>query len=125
MGGDTIVFDTEPGHECALLSGLELSLADFEFVPETRTVGRWRFARRGLRDLSGNGHHARLVGGAAGGQVGLGLDGEGSYAEVDRTATFDFAADESFSVEARVRFLARNPPAMPPSPVAWRRSSIA
>ena len=113
MDGDTIVFDTDPGHEYALLAGPELALARAKFAPNEKTVGAWRFGRQGLRDTSGDGHDARLVGNA---QLdsGLELDGEGSYAEIDRAPAFDFAANESFTVEARIRFPATTPPAMAP-----------
>jgi len=111
LEGDTIVFDTEAGHTYALLSGPELALATKRFIGEERVIGRWTFDAQEedglIADQSGRGHHAALVGGAAlvpadGGKA-LAVDGEAQYARVDRTADFDFAADESFSVEARVR----------------------
>ena len=109
--GDTIVFDTRPGRTYAVLSPSELRLASMRFAAETKVVGRWSFDRieDGLvPDGSGRGHGAKLVDGAtltpAGKGQALRLAAEKSHARVERTAAFDFAALESFSVEARVNF---------------------
>jgi len=117
----TISFATEAGHTYALLSGPELALAEATYVPDERTVGRWDFAdAQGdrVQDSSGAGLGAHLVGGAAlaaadGRQV-LALVGDGGYAEVPRGASLDFGADESFAVEATIRFPRAFPPQMVP-----------
>lgn len=111
LQGDTILFDTAAGHTYALLAGPELALAEKRFVGEERVIGRWTFdAQEGdglIADQSGRGHHAALVGGAtlvdADGGKALAVNGEAQYARVERTADFDFAAQESFSVQARVK----------------------
>lgn len=110
MDRDTIAFDTEPGHTYAVLPPTELQIARMRFVPKVKSIGRWTFdqAENGLvRDESGCGHHAKLVGGAAlvprdAGQA-LDLPGPQSYARVERTGAFDFAPTESFSVEAKLK----------------------
>ena len=116
--GDTIVFGTEPGHTYALLAGEELALADQRYVAEDRLVGRWTCERSEdalLRDSSGGAHHARLVGQAqVAKEAALELDGDGSYAAVERFPALDFAANQGFSVEARVKLPAGAPPSMVP-----------
>lgn len=121
MDSDTIVFDTEAGHTYVLLAGPELALADRRFVAEEDTIARWTFdnGQGGVvRDESGHGHDAELVGSAklaaTDGGGALSLDGDGSHARVERTPAFDFAANQSFSVEARIRLPAQSPPAMVP-----------
>jgi len=118
--GDTIVFDTEAGHTYRLLAGPELTLAGRRFVADESIVGRWTFDGRlgdTIPDGSGNGHDAELVGSATLARVdgsGLELKGDESYARIERTPAFDFAADQSFSVEARIRLPAAAPPPMVP-----------
>ena len=116
--GDTIVFATEAGHTYALLAGDELPLAAERYVADGQVVGQWTFDRaedRTVRDTSHGGHDARLVGQAQMGQEGsLALDGDGSYAQVERFPALDFAANQGFSVEARVKLPAALPPPMTP-----------
>ena len=111
MEGDTIVFATQPGHTYTLLAGDELPLAEKRYVPAEKTIGRWVFgqATSPAAKLVGS---ARIVPVEKG--LALQLDGSGSYAEVARTPAFDFAANESFSVEARFQVPAGPPPYMVP-----------
>jgi hypothetical protein len=112
LDGDTLAFATQAGHTYAVLGGPEIGLADQRFVADERVVGEWTFAREEggvVPDDSGHGHAATFVGGAAlaeaeGRQV-LRLTGEGAYAQVPRAPAFDFAPNESFALEARVRVL--------------------
>ena len=108
--GDTIAFDTQAGRTYALLSGPELALAAMRFVPDNKVVARWSFDRVADGLVPGEGGHAhaaKLLNGAALAPADAGnalmLPGPKSYAQVERTPAFDFAANESFSVEARVR----------------------
>jgi len=121
MDGDTIVFATQPAHTYALLAGEELPLAEKRYVAEEKTLGKWTFEQFGgglTRDSGGGAHHARFVGNARLAQVEKGmamqLDGEGSYAEVPRFPDLNFAADEGFSVEARIKLPPGPPPYMIP-----------
>jgi len=110
MNGDTLLFETQAGHTYALLSGPELALAKRRFVAAEQTLGRWTFDREEnglIADESGSGHVAKLLGGATlvstNGGKALQLPGPESYARIERTPAFDFAAQESFSVEARFK----------------------
>lgn len=121
MDGDTIVFRTQAGQTYALLSGPELALAKRRFIPAEKVVGRWSFQRQTggiVAEESGNAPNATLVGGAAlrteRGVTSLDLNGNDAYARIERTPVFDFAAGESFSLEARIRMPAGPPPAMIP-----------
>jgi hypothetical protein len=121
MDRDTIVFATAAGQTYAVLAGPELALANRRYVPAEKTIGRWSCAAEQggvVRDDSGSGHHARLVGQAAivavAADSALELDGDGSYAEIARTPAFDFSADEGFAVEARINLPPGPPPAMAP-----------
>jgi hypothetical protein len=121
MDGDTIVFDTEAGHTYALLAGPELALAGKRYVAEQEVIGRWTFDAQEagfVRDASGHGRDAQLVAGAglAAADVGkaLSLAGHAAHARTERTPAFDFAADQSFAVEARIRLPAQAPPRMVP-----------
>ena len=111
--GDTIIFDTDAGHTYALLAGAELQRANMRFTGKEEILGKWSFERAAdglVRDESGRDHHARLLGGSGlvsiDGGTALKLPGPESYARVERTAAFDFAANESFSVEARIKVAA-------------------
>ena len=121
MDGDTIVFDTQAGRSYALLAGPELALLGKRFVAEEKAIGRWTFDREEgglIADESGQEHQAKLIKSATLAPhkdgVALQLNGDGAYAEVGRTPAFDFAANESFAVEARVKLPAAAPPRMIP-----------
>jgi hypothetical protein len=104
MEGDTVIFPTEAGATYRVLGGPEGPLADQRFVREERVVGRWAFAGQRdnlLPDESGNGHVATL-------------QTEPAYARIERSPDFDFAAGESFAIEARVRLPDGPPPYMAP-----------
>ena len=111
----TIEFDTEPGRTYALVPPAEAERARLRFVPKREVVGRWDFAGQDedtVPDRSGKGHGAALVDGACltveQGESVMRLPGDGAYARVERTASFDFGLYQSFSVEARMR--------IPPTP---------
>jgi hypothetical protein len=121
MDGDTVIFPTRAGRSYALFGGPDLPLAGMRFQQAEQVVGRWSFSRavNGLvPDESGNGRDARLVGGAAlrtvAGVTALRLSGDEQYAAVERAPAFDFAADESFSLEARIKMPAGPPPYLVP-----------
>ena len=119
--GDTLTFETQPDHTYAVLSPAEIRRAQIQFVGRERTVGKWSFAeaKDGLvPDESGNGHHAQLIDGAKlvpseSGRA-LRLPGPESYARAERTPAFDFAPNESFSIEARIKITTAPDPSMIP-----------
>ena len=108
--GNVLLFPTRVGHTYALVAGAEVAEAEKRYVAAEKGIARWEFGRVAdgvVPDVSGNGHHARLLGDAvlaAGeGRKVLALPGkEGAYAEVRRAPAFDFGAGESFAVEARI-----------------------
>ena len=118
LNGDTISFATAAGTTYAVLGGNDLPLADKRFAPEEKTIAKWSFRQPSpdtIADESGHGHTVRLVGGAAivtG--SGLELKGPQAFAQVERQPDFDFAADESFAIEARIKFPPGVPVAMTP-----------
>lgn len=112
MNRDTVVFQTKPAHTYAVLSPAEIRGAKLRFIAKTRTIGKWRFNKlrnRVVPDESGCGHDAQLMDGAelvpSRGGKALHLPGASSYARIERTPTFDFAANESFSLEARIKIV--------------------
>jgi hypothetical protein len=115
--GDTVSFDTKPAVSYRVFGGSELALAAKRFVREERVIGRWSFDREQdglITDESGNGHAAKLVGAARVADGALRLPGGESYAQVERTAQFDFGADQGFAIEARVKLPPTGPPYMAP-----------
>lgn len=121
LAGDTVTFATDPGHTYAVLSPAEVRRAEIRFMPREKVVAMWTFERVKdgvVPDESGCGHQARLLKGAVVARTGEGqalrLAGPESYASVPRTSAFDFAANESFSVQARVRIGAVADPYMVP-----------
>jgi hypothetical protein len=97
------------GGNYRLLSEAEAERAR-RFHAQEVVIARWSFeqAKDGLvADDSGNGHHATLADGAsivtADDRGALQVDGKAAHARVARAAALNFAANESFSVEARVR----------------------
>ncbi len=126
MEDDTLVFQTRAGRTYALLAGPELALADMRFEPKEEIVGEWTFDREERGAAPGRvGPAARLMGGAAiadeAGARALKLAGPSSYARVEPAPAFDFAANESFSVEARFNALAD--PAVEKIPLVCRMAS--